>query len=102
LQKDPNNNNNNNNSNNTKKTSEIKVNFDFNKMTPTKKGLQVSGVTQVEPNLFSKYSSLDLITVLCKYTNDANVSVVYNLAINGIEVIYLIHFQFHNQIVFSL
>jgi hypothetical protein len=70
--------------NNKQTTSEIKVNFDFNKMTPTKNS--GGSATQVEPNLFSKYSSLDLIAVLCKYSNDANVPVVYNLAMNGIQV----------------
>jgi hypothetical protein len=73
--------------NNGKATGGIKVNFDFNKMTPTKSSAPAAVSSgQCEPNLFSKYSSLDLIAVLCKYANDSNVPVVYNLAMSAIEV----------------
>ena len=61
-----------------------KVVFDFNKTTSSKTGPAATAAT--DANLFAKYSFLDLISFLVKYSNDKNIVVVYNLAINGIEV----------------
>lgn len=59
-----------------------KVVFDFS--SSSKK--ESSTVNIAEPFLFAKYSFLDLIAVLAKYSNTMNIQVVYDLAINGIEV----------------
>jgi hypothetical protein len=61
-----------------------KVVFDFNKTTSSKTGPAATSAT--DANLFAKYSFLDLISFLVKYSNEKNIVVVYNLAINGIEV----------------
>ena len=62
------------------------VQFDFKKMSSDKSAASFKIANRVEPNLFSKLSSLDLIATLAKYANDENISVVFELAIGEVEV----------------
>ena len=69
---------NNNNSSQEAKKSEgkKKVVFDFNKTTSSK--TEPAATAATDANLFAKYSFLDLISFLVKYSNEKNIVVVYN------------------------
>lgn len=68
--------------NNKNDSKSPKVVFDFNKTSSNKSSLEAM---QAEPFLFAKYSFLDLIAILAKYSDASNIQIVYNLAIDGIS-----------------
>jgi hypothetical protein len=59
-----------------------KVVFDFDKTIDSKTS---KNTALVDAHLFAKYSFLDLISFLVKYSNDININSVYELAMKGIE-----------------
>lgn len=72
--------------NNNKTSSKPKaVQFDFalREDVPEVKAVDTS---KNQLNFFAKYGFLDLIAVLGRYSNETNVLVIYQLAIDGIEV----------------
>ncbi len=75
-----------------KKSSQIennstaKVKFDFDKMPSDAKNIKIeTPKNTLDHYLFAKYSFLDLISILARYSNEKNINVVYELAISGIE-----------------
>lgn len=85
------NNNNNNNStdaNNNSTAVKPKVQFDFNKC-DSDAAPKIADNDALKPFLFAKYTFLDLIGVLVKYSNESNVPVVHNLAQSGIIVSFI-------------
>jgi ribosomal RNA-processing protein 12 len=69
----------------TEKNETSKVKFDFDKMPSDIKKKNETSNNILDHYLFAKYSFLDLISILARYSNDKNINIVYDLAISGIE-----------------